>query len=115
MGQERRETTKEGKQEREIMQMTRKQRGIYEKVPGSGRWWIRYADSYGSIRREVVGTKSAALKVYQKRKTEVLQGKKLPEQLRKRVVRFGELADDALIYCKAHNQGQQFDGYRLGR
>jgi len=59
--------------------------------------------------------KNAAIKLYQKRKTEILEGKKLPEQLRGRVVRFAEIADDALAYCKANNQGQQFDGYRIGR
>ena len=35
--------------------------------------------------------------------------------MRGRVVRFAEIADDALAYCKANNQGQQFDGYRIGR
>jgi len=91
------------------------QRGIYEKVPGSHVWWVRYADSVGRIRREKAGAKSAAIKLYQKRKTEILEGKKLPEQLRGRVVRFAEIADDALAYCKANNQGQQFDAYRIGR
>jgi len=59
--------------------------------------------------------RSAAVKLYQKRKTEILEGKKLPEQLRGRVVRFAEIADDALAYCKANNQGQQFDAYRIRR
>ena len=31
-------------------------RGIFEKVPGSDEFWIRYADSIGRIRREKVGT-----------------------------------------------------------
>lgn len=59
-----------------------RQRGIFEKVPGSGDWYIRYADLTGRIRREKAGTKSAALVLYRKRKTEALQGKKLPENLR---------------------------------
>src|SRR5713101_3917346 len=91
------------------------QRGIYEKVPGSNVWWVRYADAAGRIRCEKAGLKSAAVKLYQKRRTEILEGKKLPEQLRGRVVRFAEIVDDALAYCKANNQGQQFDGYRIGR
>jgi integrase len=95
--------------------MTKKQRGIYEKVPGSGIWWVRYADASATIRREKIGTRSAAVKLYQKRKTEVMEGKKLPEQLRKRFVRFSEIADDALEYCKANNQGHRFDAYRIGR
>jgi hypothetical protein len=66
-------------------------------------------------RQDASGVKSAAIKLYQKRKTEILEGKKLPEQLRGRVVRFAEIADDALAYVKANNQGQQFDAYRIGR
>jgi hypothetical protein len=77
-------------------------------------WWVRYADAVGRIRREKAGVKSAAVKLYQKRKTEILEGKKLPEQLRGRVVRFAEIADDALAYRRANNQGQQFDAYRIG-
>ena len=49
----------------------RNPRGVFEKVPGSGVWWIRYADATGRIRREKAGTKSAALTLYRKRKTEV--------------------------------------------
>ncbi len=30
----------------------KKQRGVYEKPRGSGRWWIRYADATGRIRAE---------------------------------------------------------------
>lgn len=92
-----------------------KVRGVYEKVPGSNVWWIRYADASSRIRREKVGPKSAAIKLYQKRKTEVMQGKKLPETLPRRVILFSEIADDARAYCEANNQGFQFDAYRLGR
>jgi integrase len=60
-----------------------KQRGIYEKSPASGVWWIRYADAQGRLRREKAGTKSAAILLYRKRKQEVLEGRKLPEKLRR--------------------------------
>jgi integrase len=60
----------------------KKQRGIFEKVPGSGVWWIRYTDASGKLRREKTGAKSAAITLYHKRKTEALEGKKLPEKLR---------------------------------
>jgi integrase len=93
---------------------TKKVRGVYEKKPGSGVWWVRYAAN-GRIRREKVGSKSAAIDFYRKRKTQVLQGEKLPERFRQRKVKFGELADDALSYCKANNRGSQFDAYRIGR
>ena len=62
-----------------------------------------------------LGTLSNAIDLVRKRKTEVLSGKKLPEKIRTRVVRFEELAKDAENYCKANNQGQQFDLYRIGR
>ena len=79
----------------------KKVRGIYEKVPGSGVWWVRYSDATGRIRREKAGLKQTAETLYRKRKTEVLQGKKLPES-RKRAVSFEELTKDALDYSKAH-------------
>jgi integrase len=69
----------------------KKIKGVYEKVPGSAIWWIRYADASGRIRREKVGTKSAAIQLYRKRKTEVSQGKKLPENLRT-CAKVGDLA-----------------------
>jgi integrase len=114
VGEEGRQTAEEGEPEGNI-EMTKKQRGIYEKVAGSKVWWIRYADASGRIRREKVGNKAAAIQLYQKRKTQILQGEKLPEKFRTRKVSFGELAKDALEYCRANNLGYQFDGYRIGR
>jgi hypothetical protein len=92
-----------------------KQRGIFEKFPGSGVWWVRYSDTSGRIHRELAGHKSAAIQLYQKRKTQMLEGKKLPEKLRRRTFRFSEIAENAKEYCKAHNAGQKFDLYRIGR
>jgi integrase len=89
-----------------------KQRGIYEKMPGSEIWWIRYVDAEGRYRREKAGTKSMAIDLYRKRKTEALQGKKLPERLRRRVVPFGELCDDALQHAKV-NQRHVNESYRI--
>jgi site-specific recombinase XerD len=90
-------------------------RGIFEKIQGSGVWWIRYADTTGRIRREKAGPKSAAIKLYQKRKTEILQKKKLPETLRKRAIGFAELVEDALAYSKAHKRSYNDDVYRMKR
>ena len=92
-----------------------KQRGVYEKLPDSGVWWIRYADAMGRIRREKAGTKSAALTLYRKRKTECLQRKKLPESLRSPMVSFAELANGALAYSKAHKRSYGDDVIRMGR
>lgn len=88
-------------------------KGVFEKVPGSKVYWIRYADATGRIRREKAGNKGAAIKLYQKRKTEVLQGKKLPEQFRAKPVTFSELADDAIEWAKSHKLTWEDDEIRL--
>jgi site-specific recombinase XerD len=93
----------------------RNPRGVYEKIPGSGIWWIRFADTMGRLRREKAGTKSAALTLYRKRKTEALQGKKLPESLRTPMVSFAELAHDALVYSKTHKRTYEDDLLRMPR
>jgi integrase len=71
------------------------ERGIYERIRGSGLWWIRFSDGTGRERREKAGTRSAARKLYSKRKQEVLEGRKLPESLRARTATFGKLLDAA--------------------
>lgn len=47
-------------------------------------------------------------------KTEVLQGIKLPETLRKRRVKFSELVEDALAYSKTHKRSYRHDVCRAG-
>lgn len=91
----------------------KRERGIFEKVPGSGEWWIRYADGSGRIRREKAGTRGNASKLYKKRKTEVLQGRKLPETLRAKPVTFSELANDAIEWAKANKLTWGDDQIRL--
>jgi integrase len=80
--------------------MANNPRGAFEKVKGSGVWWIRYWDADGGKRRERAGTKSVAMKLYIKRKQEALEGKKLPENLKKRETTFGELMDGAIEYSR---------------
>ena len=92
-----------------------KQRGIFEKEPGSGIWWIRYFDQFGKKRREKAGTKSVAIKLYGKRKQQVLEGKKLPELLRKPSVNLGQLLDDALDYSKRNKRSYKTDVPRIAR
>jgi integrase len=94
---------------------TVKQRGIFEKEPGSGIWWICYFDQFGKKRREKAGTKSIAIKLYGKRKQQVLEGKKLPEIFRKPSVDFGQLADDALAYSKRNKRSYKTDVPRFAR
>src|SRR5215472_12855337 len=90
-------------------------RGVFQKVPGSGVYWIRYTDGDGKLRREKAGTKSAAKILVEKRRTEVLEGIKLPKNLRARRVFFGELCDDYLAYAKANNLGKDVDSYRIAK
>lgn len=95
--------------------MAKRERGVYERLVGSGDWWIRYADETGKIRREKAGSYDTAVKLRRSRKTQIDNGEKLPVNLRTRLVRFSELCDDALIYVKANNRGAKFDGYRIAR
>jgi site-specific recombinase XerD len=69
-------------------------------------WWIRYADSKGKERREKVGRRSDAITLYNKRKTEALQRKKLPEKFRVKGITFRQLCDDALKYCADNNSAK---------
>ncbi|HEY1647066.1 MAG TPA: site-specific integrase [Terracidiphilus sp.] len=78
-------------------------RGIFEMPPDSGIFYIQYFDINGNRRREKVGRRSDAITLLAKRKTEKLQGKKLPESLRRGAVLFKELLDDALEVSRAEN------------
>ena len=58
--------------------MARKQgkdRGLFERPRGSGIWWVRYFDRGGREHREKIGAKSLARRVYEKRKTEIREGR----------------------------------------
>src|ERR1041384_2401643 len=86
-----------------------KQRGIFEKQPGSGIRWICDFDQFGKKRRERAGTKSVAIKLYGKRKQQVLEDKKLPELFRKPSINFGQLSDDALAYSERNKRSYKTD------
>lgn len=98
--------------------MTRRElpRGVFERHPGSGVYWIRYADAHGRERKEKVGPRlQLAVLLYQKRKVEVAEGRKFPENLRYRAATFSELAADFEEYARAHHgiRTRQVDGVRL--
>ena len=90
-----------------------KQRGIFEKDPGSGIWWIRYADQYGKIHREKIGPKSFAKSAYQKRKTEVREGRFFPDKFKKRQALFSEVAQEFLNYSKKVKRSYRHDRTRM--
>jgi site-specific recombinase XerD len=92
----------------------RNPRGVFQKTPGkNSAWWICFWDAQGRKRREKAGTKSAAIDLYRKRKNEALEGKKLPEKLRRATVSFAVIAKDALAYSKANKLSYHTDKVRM--
>jgi integrase len=88
------------------------QRGIYERVKGSGIWWIRWTDAEGHKRREKAGSHGVAKRLLLNRQAEKLKGVKLPDNLRAKSITFGALCDDALKRSAAENSAKQT--YELG-
>lgn len=80
-------------------------RGVYEKEPGSGVWWVRWTDTQGKLHREKAGRRSDAKTLVDKRRTETIQKRKLPEQFRAKVT-FAALCDDALEHSRATNNAK---------
>jgi hypothetical protein len=93
-----RETTGQEREEKEVEKnRMKKHRGVFEKDPGSGVWWIQYFDAEGRRHREKIGSKGAAIKLVELRRTQRLEGRKLPKP-RTRPLMFRELTDAALAY-----------------
>ena len=51
-----------------------KDRGVRERPKGSGKWWAEYSGADGKMHLEFAGSKSAARKLYELRKTQVREG-----------------------------------------
>jgi len=90
----------------------KKVRGIFERPPKSGIWWISY-QRHGVRKREKVGRKSDALDLYRVRKTEILSGKKLPQNIRHAEVTFGTLVDAIAEYSRIHHKDRKTVAQRL--
>jgi integrase len=91
-------------------------KGVFEKIPGSGVWWINYFDEAHKRHREKIGTKANAIHMYSHRKNAVWEGKKLPPSVRLgRDIRFSELCDDVLEYSKANKKSYADDCYRTAK
>jgi hypothetical protein len=82
-------------------------RGIFERPEGSGIWWILYYVD-GKRRREKVGRKSDAVKLYQSRKADALAGRKLPELRDSRGLSLSDLIDDALEFVADHKDKRNY-------
>jgi integrase len=89
----------------------KKQRGVYEYPQGSGVWWIQYFDQFSRRHREKIGLRQTAISAYQKRKTEIREGRFFPKTT-KNEVPFEAIANDALVYSKANKCP---DAYRIDR
>jgi len=86
-------------------QQPKQTRGVYEKIPGSGVWWIRFSDATtGKLRREKAGTISAAKQLYGIRKAASWQGHKLPHTIKGKAPTFSILAKDAEAYLLTQNR-----------
>lgn len=89
-------------------------RGLWERVPGSGVWWIRYRDTDGKLRREIVGRKSDAEALLNNRRNDRRSGKKMPENIRTAPIKFGALANYITEeYSKAHHSDSRNVKQRL--
>ncbi len=84
-----------------------KVRGIYEKVKGSGVWWVSYRDCAGRRRREKAGTRGMALALLDRRRDERRRGVKLPETIRRKAVTVGTLLGMAAEHVRAHYSTQR--------
>ena len=87
-------------------------RGIFERKPGE--YWIRYADQNGKIHREKIGPSlKLAQAAYQKRKTEVREGRFFPAKSNKRAILFQEIAKDFLEYSRKFKRSHSHDTARM--
>jgi site-specific recombinase XerD len=74
-------------------------RGIFERPPSSGVWWISYCDGEGKRHREKAGRRSAALDALGRRRLEVKEGRYIPPRAGARLT-FRELAKAAMARKK---------------
>ncbi|HVG27634.1 MAG TPA: site-specific integrase [Acidobacteriaceae bacterium] len=82
---------------------TKKERGVFEKEPGSEIWWIRYSID-GRERREKVGRKRDAVDLYRIWKADALRGAKLPTNMKHKGVRFETLGKQAIDWYIEHGR-----------
>ncbi len=83
--------------------VVRKERGVFEKVPGSDIWWIRFKDA-GVEHREKVGRRGDAIKLYKIRKADILRGVKMPANMKDKGIKFAVLAQEAIDWYVNHDR-----------
>jgi hypothetical protein len=67
----------------------------------------------GVLKREKVGRRSDAIALYQRRKSEIRAGAKLPENLRAASVRFRVLAEEVVSFSQKHHRDRRTIKSRL--
>lgn len=73
-------------------------RGVFKR---DGLYWIRYCDAEGKDHKEKIGERlSLAIKVYQKRKTEIIEGRFFPRSPQKRDITIDEFVETYLEEAK---------------
>lgn len=91
-----------------------KTRGVFEKVKGSGVWWIHFSDTEGKRRREKVGSKSDAIALYTSRKGDAIAGIKLPTKATAApAITFGEMAVIGLNFSRREKRDYERETYRV--
>lgn len=81
----------------------RKHPGVYEKVKGSGIWWVRYTNAKGKRTKVKVGTFGNAVTFCDQRKAEIKLGVLLPSAHR-RGTKFSDLVSDAIKFSEGHHR-----------
>jgi site-specific recombinase XerD len=88
-----------------------KHKGVYEKHPGTGVFWIRYSSPDGR-KTERVGSHAAAVDLYKTRMGELSEGGRLGV-VPKRAVKFETIAKDALVFSAAYHTDKRNFRQRL--
>lgn len=83
--------------------VVRKERGVFEKVPGSGIWWIRFKGG-GVEHREKVGRRSDAVNLYRIRKADILRGVKMPANMKDQGIKFSVIAQEPIDWYANHER-----------
>ena len=87
----------------------KKVRGVYEKSPGSGEWWVRWTDANGKLRRQKVGAKNAAIAAYRRKKDEARQGQIVPDLRNTKKATLSDLIDLVLEYTVSHKDRRSYE------
>jgi hypothetical protein len=84
-------------------QKEQKHAGVFEKVKGSGVYWVGWTDARGVRRKKKVGSFATAVKVYDQRVFEARLKILLPG-VSGRNVKFSEIADGAIKFSETHHK-----------